>query len=197
MKNIINVDNQAQKRELDVRITVFGGSSPREGDQAYSEAFTLGMLLGKSGHAVLTGGYMGTMEAVSKGAKEAKSHVIGVTCKEIERWRPVKANPYVMEEWVCETLSERINRLIDKCDAAIALPGGVGTLAEVCVMWNRLIIKDLPRKPLIIVGEAWQNILKGFMEKQGNYLPEHDRLIVTFAASVQDATQQIIDYSKF
>lgn len=180
-----------------MKITVFGGSSPREGDPAYQEAFTLGKLLGKSGHAVLTGGYMGTMEAVSKGAKETQSHVIGVTCKEIERWRPIKANPYVMEEWVCETLSERINRLIDNCDAAIALPGGVGTLAEVCVMWNRLIIKDLPSKPLIIVGEAWQSILSAFMEKQGNYLPDHDRYLVSFAASVQDAAQQILNYSKF
>jgi len=30
---------------------------------------------------------MGTMEAVSRGAAEAGGHVIGVTCKDIERWR--------------------------------------------------------------------------------------------------------------
>ena len=179
-----------------MNISVFGGSSPRPGDPAYEQALQLGNLLGRSGHTILTGGYIGTMEAVSKGAKEAGAHVIGVTCKEIERWRPVKANPYVLEEWSCETLSERIGKLIDHCDAAIALPGGVGTLAEISVMWNRLLIKDLPLKPLIIVGDAWQSVLTTFMEEQGIYLPMHDRHFVTFAASVQEAADQIKKYFK-
>jgi uncharacterized protein (TIGR00730 family) len=179
-----------------LNITVFGGSSLKPGDPAYKEAFQLGSLLGRSGHTVLTGGYIGTMEAVSKGAKEAGAHVIGVTCREIERWRPIKVNHYVMEEWACETLSERISKLIDHCDAAIALPGGVGTLAEISVMWNRLIIKDLPLKPLIVVGEAWHAVLTSFMEKQGFYLPMHDRHFVTFAASVQEAVNHINNHSK-
>ena len=47
-----------------MNITVFGGAQPKEGTPAYEEARELGALLAQSGHAVLTGGYMGTMEAV-------------------------------------------------------------------------------------------------------------------------------------
>lgn len=68
-----------------MNIAVFGGSQPKEGDPAYAEAYELGSLLAQAGHTVLTGGYIGTMEAVSRGAAEAGGHVIGVTCEEIER----------------------------------------------------------------------------------------------------------------
>ena len=70
-----------------MNITVFGGAQPKEGSAAYEEARELGKLLAERGHAVLTGGYMGTMEAVSRGASEAGGHVIGVTCEDIEEWR--------------------------------------------------------------------------------------------------------------
>jgi uncharacterized protein (TIGR00725 family) len=63
-----------------MKVSVFGGSQPREGDAAYAEAMELGRLLAERGHIVLTGGYIGTMEAVSRGARQAGGHVIGVTC---------------------------------------------------------------------------------------------------------------------
>ena len=91
----------------------------------------MGEHLASSGHTVLTGGYIGTMEAVSRGAAETGGHVIGVTCMEIERWRGVSANSWVLEEWKVETLLERLQILIKECDAAIALPGGPGTLTPV------------------------------------------------------------------
>ena len=80
--------NEIQQRPAN-RITVFGGSKPRPSQPAYQEALLLGQLLGSQGYTVLTGGYIGTMEAVSRGAAESGGHVIGVTCDEIERWRPV------------------------------------------------------------------------------------------------------------
>jgi len=179
-----------------LKVTVFGGSSPKPGDRPYKEAETLGRMLGAEGHTVLTGGYMGCMEAVSKGASETGGHVIGVTCKEIERWRPLKANTYVMEEWECEKLSERIARLIDSCDAAIALPGGIGTLAEISVMWNRLVIHDLSPRPLIVVGNSWGDVLESFMNEQSDYLPVHDREFVSFASTIAEAADLIRQYSK-
>ena len=112
---------------MSIRITVFGGSQPKPGEPAYEDALRLGSLIGQAGYTVLTGGYIGTMEAVSRGAAEAGGHVIGVTCDEIEAWRPVKPNPWVTEEMRFPTLHQRLFALIDNCDAALALPGGVGT----------------------------------------------------------------------
>src|SRR5512136_1850997 len=107
-----------------MNITVFGGSHPKPGSQAYVEAYELGKLLALAGHTVLNGGYIGTMEAVSRGANEAGGHVVGVTSADIEAWRGVRANPWVQEERHFDTLQERLNELVLACDAAIALPGG-------------------------------------------------------------------------
>ncbi len=76
-----------------MRVAVFGGSAPQPGQPAYLEAQHLGEMLAKAGHEVVTGGYMGVMEAVSRGAAEAGGHVIGVTCKEIERLAPDRSEP--------------------------------------------------------------------------------------------------------
>lgn len=54
-----------------MNITVFGGAQPQTGTPAYQEAYLLGKILAGAGHTVLTGGYMGTMEAISRGAAEA------------------------------------------------------------------------------------------------------------------------------
>ena len=59
------------------RVTVFGGSRTEPGDQDYQQAYFLGELLGKAGYTVLTGGYIGSMEAVSRGAAESGGHVVG------------------------------------------------------------------------------------------------------------------------
>ena len=66
-----------------MRVTIFGGSKPKPGDQAYQDAYKLGCLLGDANHDVITGGYIGTMEAVSRGAAESSTQVIGVTGDQI------------------------------------------------------------------------------------------------------------------
>ena len=52
-----------------MKVSVFGGSQPQEGSAAYAEAQNLGRLLAERGHTVLTGGYIGTMEAVCARAR--------------------------------------------------------------------------------------------------------------------------------
>jgi uncharacterized protein (TIGR00730 family) len=170
-----------------MRVSVFGGSQPREGDAAYAEAMELGRLLAEGGHTVLTGGYIGTMEAVSHGAHAAGGHVIGVTCADIERWRPIGANPWVKEELRKETLLERIHALIHGSDAALALPGGIGTLAEIALMWNLMAVESLHRRPLILIGRGWQSTFDQFFTELGSYVTARQREIPTFATDVHTA----------
>jgi uncharacterized protein (TIGR00725 family) len=138
---------------------------------------------------VATGGYIGTMEAVSRGASEAGGHVIGVTCSEIETWRTAGANQWVKEEQKLPTLIQRLDALIQQCDAALALPGGVGTLAEILVMWNRLIINSISPRPLILIGPGWKEILSCFLEQQNNYISAKDRLWIQFADTAPQAVE--------
>ena len=174
-----------------MRVTVFGGSQPTEAD--YAAAMRLGKILGQAGHTVLTGGYIGTMEAVSRGAAEAGAHVIGVTCEEIERWRKVGPNAWVMEELRFPTLRERLFALIDQSDAAIALPGGPGTLAEIAILWNLLAVHALPPRPLILVGRGWAETFGAFFTNQNGYYAETDRQRLRFAADIEAAAALLAD----
>ncbi|HJX81202.1 MAG TPA: LOG family protein, partial [Candidatus Udaeobacter sp.] len=126
-------------------------------------------------------------EAVSRGAREAGGHVIGVTSEDIEAWRPIKANAWVMEELRVKTLMERLHTLIHESDAALALPGGAGTLAEISVMWNLMIVESLHRRPLILIGDGWQSVFDQFFQAFEAYMPVHQREILRFAKDIQTA----------
>ena len=174
-----------------MNITVFGGAQPKDGTAAYEEARELGKLLAERGHAVLTGGYMGTMEAVSRGASEAGGHVIGVTCVDIEEWRGSKPNLWVKEERRKKSLIERLQVLIEGCDAAIALPGGAGTLTEISLMWNLMIVESLPPRPLILIGSGWQSTFDQFFKEFYTYMPVRQQELLYFAKDVKTAIERL------
>jgi len=172
-------------------ITIFGGSEPKPGHLSYEEAFRLGRLLALSGYTVVTGGYIGTMEAASRGAAEAGGHVIGVTCDEIEVYRRSGPNPWVQEEVRYPTLRERIFNLIQLGDAALALPGGPGTLAEVSMMWNHLLIKAIAPRPLILIGSGWQETMNLFFHNFTAYIPNGQERLLQFVPDVDAAIERL------
>ncbi len=174
-----------------MRITVFGGASPKPGEPAYHDAQRLGRLLAEAGHTVLTGGYMGTMEAVSRGAAEAGGHTIGVTCEEIERWRSSPANPWVKEEWRRSTLADRVMTLMESGDALLALPGGPGTLTEICLAWNRLLVQSLSQRPLILIGEGWRAVFALLFTTQTDYIAEPLRSYLIFVNTIDEAVAKV------
>jgi uncharacterized protein (TIGR00730 family) len=175
------------------RISVFGASSPRPGDLDYVEARRLGMLLAQAGYTVLTGGYMGTMEAVSRGAFEAGGHTIGVTCDEIENWRKAKPNLWIKEEWRKVTLKDRLNSLVENCDAALSLPGGIGTLAEISIMWSNLQVGILSPRPLILIGSGWRAIFQTLLTMHDSYILPEFRSLLTFTENVEMAYQRLLE----
>lgn len=174
-----------------MNIAVYGSSQPQPGSRAYQEAYELGQMLGSAGHTVLTGGYIGTMEAVSRGAAEAGAHIIGVTCDEIESWRPVKPNAWVQEERRFASLNERLEELVHTCDGAIALPGGPGTLTEVALSWNLMIVAAMRPKPLILVGPGWKSVFQAMFETLGEYTPLNQRRLLQFAPDVETAVSRL------
>ncbi|MHC1783351.1 MAG: LOG family protein [Anaerolineaceae bacterium] len=176
-------------------ITVFGGANPRPGEEPYNQALKLGRLLGGAGHTVLTGGYGGTMEAVSRGAAETGAHVIGVTCGEIETYKNAQPNPWVKEVRHFESLIDRLTEMMNSCQAAIALPGGAGTLTEITLLWNRVIIKSLPALPIILVGPAWKTVFEQFLQAQAAYISGSDGSLLSFAATAEEASELITRFS--
>ena len=172
-------------------VAVFGSSSPRPGDPTYEQAYRLGRLLGQQGLTVLTGGYIGTMEAVSKGVVEAGGHSVGVTCEAIERWRPGGANPWVQEEWRATTLLERLRLLVTRAEAALALPGGPGTLTEIALFWNHLVIQAIPPRPLVLIGAGWRRTFEAFFAAQHEHVHPEARQLIHFAADEGEAVKHL------
>lgn len=166
-------------------VVVFGGSSPVPGDPEYENAVQCGRGLAELGIAVATGGYGGTMEAVSRGAANAGGHVIGVTAPSIFSTRSA-ANEYVIEEDPAPTLARRVARLIEISDAAIALPGSIGTLTELVVAWNTSFVSRFSDThevlPLVTVGPVWAELVDHLAETL-----ETDRSLVDCVSDVDAA----------
>jgi uncharacterized protein (TIGR00730 family) len=176
-----------------MNITIFGGSQAKPDDPVYQEAYLLGSLLGNAGHTIQTGGYIGVMEAASRGAAESGGHVIGITCDEIEKWRPLGPNPWVKEERRYPTLRQRLFALIDTCDAAIAMPGGIGTLAEIAEIWSQVQSQAIPPRPIILVGSGWKQTMTTLYSAQGDFIPLHYRTLLTFAENSRAALDALND----
>jgi len=117
----------------------------------------LGSLLARAGFVVATGGYTGTMEAVLRGAAEAGAHTIGYTCATFDR--DFQPNPWVAEERKTPVLSTRIQRLAEESDAFVVVHGGLGTLAELALVWNMMLAGELPAKPLVVIGAQWPRVI--------------------------------------
>ncbi len=142
-------------------VVVFGGQRVAPGSPLYKDAYRLGALLARAGYIVASGGYQGTMEAVSRGAAEAGGRVVGYTC---DIFTAVSPNPWITEERRTPTLTARIERMAQEGDAFIALHGGIGTLAEITVVWNLLLLNSLGPKPFLLVGAKWEPVIAAFRE---------------------------------
>ena len=165
-------------------ISVFGSSAPQPGSADYEAARDLGRRLAEAGFTVQTGGYIGVMEGVSRGANEAGGHVIGVTSDQIEEFRPIKANSWIKEEVRYPTLRERVLYLVDHCDGILVLPGGIGTLSELALAWNFAQVGEIPLKPIIPIGGLWQRTLAAFVDR--DYIgPEHVALLTPARSTVE------------
>ncbi|MGD2253102.1 MAG: LOG family protein [Anaerolineales bacterium] len=174
-------------------VVVFAGSAPNQGEAGYLQAEQLGQALAQAGFAVASGGYIGAMEAVSKGAAEAGGRVIGVTCSQIERWRDVKPNRWLHEEIRCQTIPERVKRLIEIGNAIMVLPGGLGTLSEVALTWALMHTGEVEPRPFLLVGEKWRRIMGAFIEHAEGYVREQDIELLTFVADQQSAVRILVE----
>jgi hypothetical protein len=172
-------------------ISVFGGSAPQPGSAAYEEARAVGRALARADWTVATGGYSGVMEAASRGAAEAGGHVIGVTCNLIEDWKGLRANEWVKEEIKFPTLRERLYHLVEFCDAALALPGGIGTLSEVALTWSLLQTGEIRRKPLVVVGRVWSETVTTFIREAEGYLHDGDAALIRVASDIGEVVKRL------
>jgi uncharacterized protein (TIGR00730 family) len=137
-------------------ITSFGSAFITSDESLYSEIEQLGKTIAEKGWTVCSGGYLGSMEAISKGAKSAGGKTMGVT---VNTWE-AKPNEYIDEEVKMRNLMERIVELVGIADAYIVFNGGTGTLVEISVALELMNKKSMGEKPVIFYGEFWLSLIE-------------------------------------
>ena len=167
-------------------ITVFGSSKPVNNEEQYLTAYNLGKQLALNGFDICTGGFNGIMEAASKGAVEGGSDAIGVT---VNLWNG-RTNKYVTKEIVCDTLFERIDKLIEIGDGFVVLQGGTGTLLELAAVWEYFNKGLLDQKPIACHSKIWKVIVSE-MNQQMKLEGRNFEMVKAF-----DSTEEIANYLK-
>lgn len=165
-------------------ITVFGSSQAAPEGELYRQAFDLGKSLAQNGFGVISGGYGGAMEAVSRGAREAGGHTVGITLAAFNRLG-LRANAWVDTEHKAATYLERLAELTGKASGFVALHGGIGTLSEVSLAWSLAQIGELGSKPVVLLGACWEPYLQ-VVREEFMVRPE-DVLLLRWAADIQQA----------
>jgi uncharacterized protein (TIGR00730 family) len=165
-------------------VAIFGSGRPPEGDPLLAHAERLGRMLAEAGFAVMSGGYGGTMEAASRGARQAsvgEGRVIGVTMDLFTP--PLRPNAWLSEEKRVRNFFPRLQTLTS-ADAFVVLRGGIGTLTEATLVWSLLQTGQISPRPFIFVGEAWRHLLETFRSE--TFMTERDFALATW---VQDVDQ--------
>jgi len=121
------------------RICVFCGANPGNSSRYVEAAHELGAELARRGvELVYGGGNVGLMGAVADGALAHGGRVIGVIPRALlER---ELAHRGASEMHVVDTMHQRKALMAELSDAFVALPGGFGTLDELCevLTWSQL-----------------------------------------------------------
>jgi len=154
-------------------IAVFGSSTTRRDEPAWAVADELGSRLAAAGFAVMNGGYQGSMEAVSEGARRGGGEVIGVTTA-LFNHRP--ANPHLTHREDTSTLLERLDYLVHVASGFVVLEGSIGTLAELFLAWNLLAVEGRPAAPLLCLGEPWAEFIRT-LARPGLVVPDMLRFV--------------------
>jgi uncharacterized protein (TIGR00730 family) len=171
-------------------VTIFGGSKCRETDLEYQQALSVGAQLADSGFTICTGGYAGVMEAASRGAHERGGRVIGITMNQFKS----EPNRYLTEKVPSEHFYERLQRLITRSVGYIALRGGMGTVTEISLVWNKLQTRVLEPRPLVLLGDCWPPIVR--MWQRQLVVSDADVQILDFASSPEAAVAIVKEKSK-
>ena len=170
-------------------VCVFAGSNNGNNTSYCKVAEDLGRSLANSGiTTIYGGGSSGIMGSLANGVIKNDGEIVGIIPRFLENTEITNQN--LSNLIITETMHERKNFMYKKSSAFIALPGGIGTMDEVCeiLTWKRL---QLHEKPVIFlnVNEFWTPFLNLLLElEKTGFLVNHLKSLF----SVVENTDQIM-----
>lgn len=124
-------------------LAVFCGSKNGKNPAYIEDAILLGKLLAQQNISMIYGGgNVGIMGCIADEVMKNGGHVVGVIPQVLVEWE--RQHTAISELLVVDDMHVRKKKMYERCDAAIILPGGFGTLDELfeMVTWNQLSIHD-------------------------------------------------------
>lgn len=170
-------------------VTIFGGSKCLPDSQEYKDAKELGRKLAEAGFTICTGGYLGVMEAASRGAREAGGRVFGIVMNQFKS----EPNRYLTDKVATDHFYDRLQNLITRSVGFVALRGGMGTVTELSLVWNKLQTGVLSRRPLVLIGECWEKVIESWQENL--VVSDEDVSLLDITNDVSNAVRLIVEKS--
>lgn len=173
-------------------IAVFCGSKSGNNKRFIEEAYQLGQLLAQQQITlVYGGGNKGIMGAVANGVLENNGKVTGIIpgfLVDLEH-----KHQHLTEEVITADMHTRKKILYERCDAAVILPGGFGTLDELFEMltWNQLSIHN--KRIFLLNTDGFYDALIAHMQKMESegFLYEKTTERITILSAATDIIQYI------
>lgn len=144
-------------------VTVFGSARLPETDKYYKMARELGKLLANNGHAVITGGGPGIMEAANRGAFEYGGRSIGLNITLDHEQHP---NPYLTDMTMFRYFFARKVMLAMSAKVYVVFPGGFGTMDEFSELLILMQEGKMPKMPMFLIGKSFWNPLDKFFKSR-------------------------------
>jgi uncharacterized protein (TIGR00730 family) len=168
-------------------VTIFGSSKVPEDSNEYRQARSVGRLLAEAGFTICTGGYLGVMEAASRGARENGGRVLGIVMNQFK----AEPNRYLTDKVATHHFYERLQHLITRSCGFIAIRGGIGTVTEMTLVWNKIQTRVIEPRPLVLLGESWPRVIDAW--KESLIIDDSDIATLDFAKTPEDAVRIIIE----
>lgn len=178
-------------------LCVYCGSSANVNDKFKNAAKIMGQLMAENDiRLVYGGGKAGLMGIIADAVMDNGGEVIGIIPSHISD-REIQ-HKSLTELHVVDTMHVRKQMMVDRSDAFLVLPGGVGTLDETCeiITWRQLGIHD---KPIIIanIDNYWTPFLNmiNHIADEG-FMRQDDKKTMIVVDDVNDVLSALKDAPK-
>src|SRR6186713_3314453 len=145
------------KRER-YRVAIFGSARAQPGTFVYEEVKRAAAAFAHMGCDIVTGGGPGLMQAANEGAASAGVDVKSMGIR-VDLPFEQDVNPFVAQAFEHKTFFTRLQHFVIASDAFVVVPGGIGTVLEMLMIWQLLQVRHVENVPLILVGKMWRGLV--------------------------------------
>jgi predicted Rossmann-fold nucleotide-binding protein len=103
-------------------------------------------------------------------------------------------NRYLTDKVATAHFYERLQHLITRSVGFVALRGGMGTVTELSLVWNKLQTGVIEPRPLVLLGDCWPPVIEAW--RKHLVVRDEDVRMIDLAGTPEEAVNIILEKSK-